>query len=303
MTGLVFLSSCDDNLELENPNQKTTSSFWKTSDDLESGVATIYNTLVDNNNAGYWEIQAMQLKENRTENFVARNDVPDRYAVSYFKNDAGTGVPREIFKALYIGIFRANQVINYAPQIQGIDETKREQLLAEATFLRGLNYFNLVNEFGAVPITTALVESQSDYFKSKSTEAEVWSQVIADFQFAANSALPENYPTALKGRVTKNAAIAFLGKTYLYLKDYAKAEEQFNKLVNNEATNGYGLVDNYAELFDGKHENSKESVFEIQFSRVGGSTIWGGSPAERTRATTMAQECAPGEVGGWNELR
>ena len=60
MTGLVFLSSCDDNLELENPNQKTTSSFWKTSDDLESGVATIYNTLVDNNNAGYWEIQAMQ---------------------------------------------------------------------------------------------------------------------------------------------------------------------------------------------------------------------------------------------------
>jgi tetratricopeptide (TPR) repeat protein len=302
MTGLVFLSSCDDNLELENPNQKTTSSFWKTSDDLESGVATIYNTLVDNNNAGYWEIQAMQLKENRTENFVARNDVPDRYAVSYFKNDAGTGVPREIFKALYIGIFRANQVINYAPQIQGIDETKREQLLAEATFLRGLNYFNLVNEYGAVPITTELVQSQSDYFKSKSTEAEVWSQVIADFQFAANSALPENYPTALKGRVTKNAAIAFLGKTYLYLKDYAKAEEQFNKLVNNEATNGYGLVDNYAELFDGKHENSKESVFEIQFSKVGGATIWGGSPAERTRATTMAQECAPGEVGGWNEL-
>jgi hypothetical protein len=86
------------------------------------------------------------------------------------------------------------------------------------------------------------------------------------------------------------------------MKDWAKAEEQFAKLVNNEVTNGYGLLTNYAELFDGNHENSKESVFEIQFSRVGGATIWGGNPSERTRATTMAQECAPGEVGGWNEL-
>lgn len=302
IAGLVVLSSCDNNLELENPSQLTATSFWKTQDDLESGLATVYNTLVDNNNAGYWEIQAMQLKENRTENFVARNDVQDRYAVSMYKNDAGTNLTGDIFKALYIGIFRANQVIAYAPQIKNIDETKREQLLAEATFLRGLNYFNLVNEYGSVPITTDLVQTQADYFKSKATEAEVWNQVIADFQFAASSKLPENYPTTLKGRVTKNAAIAFLGKTYLYMKDWAKAEEQFNKLVSNEGANGYGLLDNYAELFDGKHENSKESVFEIQFSKVGGSTIWGGTPAERTRATTMAQECAPGEVGGWNEL-
>ena len=154
IAGLVVLSSCDNNLELENPSQLTTTSFWKTQDDLESGLATVYNTLVDNNNAGYWEIQAMQLKENRTENFVARNDVQDRYAVSMYKNDADTNLTGDIFKALYIGIFRANQVITYAPQIKNIDETKREQLVAEATFLRGLNYFNLVNEYGSVPITT-----------------------------------------------------------------------------------------------------------------------------------------------------
>lgn len=302
IAGLVLVSSCETDLELNNPSKLTTDSFWKTEADLESGLATVYNTFVDNNNAGYWEIQSMQLKENRTENFVARNDVPDRYAVSFYKNDAGTGVPAGIYKALYIGIFRANQVINNAPQITNIDETKRKQLVAEAAFLRGLNYFNLVNEFGAVPIITELPKTQTDYFKSKSAVTEVWAQVIKDFQFAATSPLPENYPESLKGRVTKNAAIAFLGKTYLYMKDWVKAEEQLAKLVTNEATNGYGLLSNYSELFDGVHENSKESVFEIQFSRVGGATIWGGNPSERTRATTMAQECAPGEVSGWNEL-
>ncbi|KIA84850.1 RagB/SusD family nutrient uptake outer membrane protein [Flavobacterium sp. AED] len=302
MGGLVLLSSCSDNLELQNPSKVTTGSFWQTPEDLESGLATVYNVLVDNNNAGYWEIQAMQLKENRTENFVARNDVPGRYAVSSYKNTPSTSETTGMYKAMYIGIFRANQVINYAPQIKNIDETKRAQIVAEATFLRGLNYFNLVNEFGSVPIFTDLVKESADYFKEKSTEEEVWKQIIADFQAAATSPLPEIYPSALKGRVTKNTAIAYLGKSYLYLKDWAKAEEQFSKLVNNESANGFGLLDDYAQLFDGKHENSKESVFEIQFSRQGGATIWGGNPSERTRATTMAQELAPGEVGGWFEL-
>lgn len=300
--GLALFSSCSDNLELQNPSKLTTVSFWQTPEDLESGLATVYNVLVDNNNAGYWEIQAMQLKENRTENFVARNDVPGRYAVSSYKNTPSTSETTGMYKAMYIGIFRANQVINYAPQIKNIDETKRAQIVAEATFLRGLNYFNLVNEFGSVPIFTDLVKESADYFKEKSTEEEVWKQVIADFQAAATSPLPEIYPSALKGRVTKNTAIAYLGKSYLYLKDWAKAEEQFSKLVNNESANGFGLLDDYAQLFDGKHENSKESVFEIQFSRQGGATIWGGNPSERTRATTMAQELAPGEVGGWFEL-
>lgn len=300
--GLALFSSCSDNLELQNPSKVTTGSFWQTPEDLESGLATVYNVLVDNNNAGYWEIQAMQLKENRTENFVARNDVPGRYAVSSYKNTPSTSETTGMYKAMYIGIFRANQVINYAPQIKNIDETKRAQIVAEATFLRGLNYFNLVNEFGSVPIFTDLVKESADYFKEKSTEEEVWKQVIADFQAAATSPLPEIYPSALKGRVTKNTAIAYLGKSYLYLKDWAKAEEQFSKLVNNESANGFGLLDDYAQLFDGKHENSKESVFEIQFSRQGGATIWGGNPSERTRATTMAQELAPGEVGGWFEL-
>ena len=204
MGGLALLSSCSEDLELQNPSKVTTGSFWQTQDDLESGLATVYNVLVDNNNAGYWEIQAMQLKENRTENFVARNDVPGRYAVSSYKNTPSTNETTGMYKAMYIGIFRANQVINYAPQIKNIDETKRAQLVAEATFLRGLNYFNLVNEFGSVPIFTDLVKESSDYFKEKSTEEEVWKQVIADFESAATSPLPEIYPSASKGRITKN---------------------------------------------------------------------------------------------------
>ena len=296
---LVFVS-CSDFLDLDNPNKKTTQSSWKTNEDLESGVAAIYNAFLEEP-AGYWEIQAMQMRECRSENYTTRNDVQGRYAISTFKNTPSTNESTKIFRSLYVGIFRANQVIHYAEEITGTDETKKQQLVAEAKFLRGLNYFILATEYGDVPIVTKLITDQSEYFTSKSSQAEVWNQTVSDFQ-DAKASLPVRYPTNQTGRATKGAAIAFLGKSYLFQEMWDKAEQEFKLLTDNEGEYGYDLLEDYALLFDGMHENSKESVFEIQFSLEGGPDIWTDNPAMKVRSTTMAQECAPGEVGGWFEL-
>jgi len=292
--------SCSDFLDLDNPNKKTTISSWKTLDDLDSGIASIYNAFVEEP-AGYWEIQAMQMKECRTENFITRNDVQGRYAISTYKNTPSTSESSKIFKSLYVGIFRANQVIHYGELMTDVDEAKKKTLLAEAKFLRGLNYFILAIEFGDVPIITTLITSDDQYFSSKSPQADVYNQAIADLQ-EAKASLPVKYPTDQTGRATKGAATAFLGKAYLYMEQWDKAEQEFKLLTDNEAEYGYGLLEDYAHLFDGNHENSKESVFEIQYSLEGGPDIWTSNPAMRVRATTMGQECAPGEVGGWFEL-
>lgn len=301
LLSLLLLASCSDFLDLDNPNKKTTQSYWQTQEDLEAGVAAIYNSLVEEAPSGYWAIEAMQMKECRTENFQTRNDVQGRFAISTFKNTPSTDVSSKIFRSFYIGIFRANQVIHYASQVKNIDENKRNELVAEAKFLRGLNYFHLAIEFGDAPIITKLITDQADYFVEKSPQSEIWKQVIADLG-EAKKYLPVRYPSSQTGRATRGAAIAYLGKAYLYQGKWNEAEQEFKSLVDNEQTYGYGLLDNYAELFDGQHENSKESVFEIQFSLEGGPDIWTGNPAMRTRATTIAQECAPGEVGGWFEL-
>jgi len=300
LLSLYFLVSCSDYLELDNPNKKTTQAFWKTLDELDMGVATIYNALVEEP-AGYWEIQAMQMKEARTENYTTRNDVQGRYAISTFKNTPSTNESTNIFRSLYVGIFRANQVIHYANEMTGVDEDRKQQLVAEAKFLRGLNYSILAIEFGDAPIIVDLITGQNEYFTSKSAQSEVWNQAVSDLQ-DAKASLPVKHPTDRTGRATKGAAIAFLGKAYLYQEMWDKAEREFQLLTENEAEYGYGLLENYAHLFDGAHENSKESVFEIQFSLEGGPDIWTSNPAMKVRATTMAQECAPGEVGGWFEL-
>lgn len=300
LLSLLLLASCSDFLGLDNPNKKTSQSFWQTPEELESGVASVYNALVEEP-SGYWNIEAMQMKECRTENFLSRNDVQGRFAISTFKNTPSTDVSAKIFRSFYIGIFRANQVIHYADQIKNIDEKKKNELVGEAKFLRGFNYFNLAIEFGDVPVITKLISDQSEYFTSKSPQSEVWKQVVSDLE-EAKKYLPISYPSSQIGRVTQGAAIAYLGKAYLYQAQWDKAEQELKSLADNESTYGYGLLDTYADLFDGEHENSKESVFEIQFSLEGGPDIWTSNPAMRTRATTMGQECAPGEIGGWFEL-
>ncbi|GBU06790.1 membrane protein [Bacteroidales bacterium] len=297
---LLLLVSCADFLNLENPNKQTSQSFWHTPEQLESGVASIYNALTEEP-AGYWEIQAQQMKECRTENFSSRNDVQARFAVSTFRNTPSTTISDQIFRSLYVGIFRANQVIHYADQVKNIDEQTKNDLLAEAKFLRALNYFHVAIEFGEAPLVTKLISDKADYFTSKSTQAEIWSQVVLDLE-AAKKDLPIERPSKQTGRATRGAAIAYLGKAYLYQGLFEKAESEFKTIVDNQASYPYGLLEDYASLFDGKNENSKESVFEIQFSLYGGPDIWTSNQSKRTRATTMAQECAPGEVGGWFEL-
>ena len=63
-------------------------------------------------------------------------------------------------------------------------------------------------------------------YKQK-TEAEGWAQVIADFKAAADL-LPTSYDNVTgldagqKGSATKGAALGYLGKAYLFTKDFAK---------------------------------------------------------------------------------
>jgi len=60
-----------------------------------------------------------------------------------------------------------------------------------------------------------------------------------------------------------------LGKVYLTRKDYTDAKATFEDLIS---TNGLTLLTDYAQLFDGQHENNAESLFEIQYSTDANNT-------------------------------
>ncbi|MDR2774571.1 MAG: RagB/SusD family nutrient uptake outer membrane protein [Tannerella sp.] len=294
---LLLIGCSKDFLTLDNPNQTTVVKFWQSAADLEMGIATTYKMLSEEGDGSYYMRTNPQLLEGRTENFTVSTDVIGRYEVGSYVNTISSNNTAQIYRALYRGIYRANQVIHYAPHMEKVDEEIRTIVLGEAKFLRGLYYFHLVNEFGSVPLITQLAETSEDYFVARSPVEDIWRQIMTDWDEAEN-ALPVRWVPEYAGRATKGAAIAFKGRACLYRQEWDRAIVEYEKLVSNEASYGYALMEDYAHLWDGQHRNCKESIFEIQYSR-NQADVWGGRTAT---STVYAQEVASNEAGGWEEI-
>jgi hypothetical protein len=284
-------------LDLDDPNRSTITKFWQSKDDLEKGIAATYKMLNEESDGSYYMRTNPQLAEGKTENYQVSTDVIGRYEIGSYVNTISSNNTAQIFRAQYRGIFRANQVLAYAPEMDQVDEETRNTVTGEAKFLRGLYYFHLVNEFGSVPITTRLVETTEDYFVENSPIEDVWKQIISDWD-AAEAVLPLKWDSEYAGRATKGAVIAFKGRAYLYQKEWNNAIAEYEKLVNNEAQYGYELMEDYAHLWDGQHRNCKESIFEVQYSR-NQADVWGGRTAT---STVYAQEVAHSRAQGWGEI-
>src|SRR5208283_2860405 len=84
-SALLFGACSKSYLDLNSPSEQTTASYWKTAADLNAGVIGIYSFMVDDYNGHYGTVN-WELTECRTENFVERNDVRDRYTISTFIN-------------------------------------------------------------------------------------------------------------------------------------------------------------------------------------------------------------------------
>jgi hypothetical protein len=167
----------------------------------------------------------------------------------------------------YQGIANANYALQYIPQIKNFaDVTVQNRLMGEASFMRALFYFQLVQLYGDIPLRLQNM-SFSDGVK-RSPTADVYKQIITDLKFAAANCWSKS-KNPDPGRASVEAAKALLGKVYLTQHDYQNAKTTLEDLIQ---TGGLTLLPNYADLFDGKHENNAESLFEIQYSTVAGNT-------------------------------
>ncbi len=194
----------------------------------------------------------------------------------------------DVWQGSYQGINRANQALEYIPQLDKADAALRERLVGEVKFLRAFLYFNLVRGWGGVPIvdhvpSPALEEDRAMLLTRKSAE-EVYAFIIQDLEAAA-AVLPSKgaYSGNNVGRATKGAANALLAKVYLYQKNWQKALDHANLVT------GYGLTEDFGDIYKISGENNQESIFEIQ--GTGGP----GEPGIQQYSQTQGARGA----GGW----
>ena len=155
----------------------------------------------------------------------------------------------------YKAIGAATLAIDYVEQAKLTDETLSNRYIAEARYLRALNYFFLVRGWGEVPI-------QAEIATVRKPVEDVYAYIVEDLLFAEKY-LPvaSEYASKNVGRATQGAAQGLLAKVYLYQKDYQKAYDYASLVVNSHE---YDLLPNYIDIFKSQYHNSQESIFEFQ---------------------------------------
>lgn len=180
----------------------------------------------------------------------------------------------DLWQAAYEGVNRANYMFQYKdknPAGETVEFAGKESLFGEVYFLRAYYYFQLVRMFGDVPL---FVDKRLSLSESKtlqrSPKADVYKQIESDLSAAIASLPPVQVQ---KGRITKYAAQALLGKVFLYQNKFSDAAAMLENVINQ---NAFTLEPDYNAIFLSSGENGSESVFEIQYSNTSPYYNWGG---------------------------
>ena len=275
---LLFLNSCNvDKLELTNPNELTSYTFFKTEAQVQQAVNAVYANLQTDGlyqRTLFYSMDFMAFEQLNTSD-------PIYHIFLEYTFNANNIFIAEYWKRCYAGINRANFVINNEEAINKIPEklmsqVKKDKYIGEARFLRALYYFLLVTRFGDVPLVIENQEGKTGLPRSPKTL--VWSQIETDLSFAAEKCLPKNIEE--KGRATSGAAWALLGKAHLFQAneskdqaDYDAAKNAFLHIINDHEN--YALEDRYSNNFEEETEHGPESVFEVEFNpALGTGDLW-----------------------------
>lgn len=292
-------SSCEDFLTVESPDKLTSEKYWRNASDAEKGLAAAYSKLEH-------FIDTWEFAEVRWPVEAYREDMinPGKDAMNYlnwvelskFTYTNGNSQINLYWKSIYRGINYANQVIEKVPAID-MDATYREQILNEAYFLRAYYHMKLLLNWREIVIRDSYIVtvSPSEVGKALSTRDEAWDLIVADLTKATK--LPATLKPDQLGRATSGAANAYLGFALL-TRAYETPERKKNYLDGaltafNNVT-GYSLEPNFLDLFNGKNQNSKESVFELQCTM--------NSADGANYKTQMHKWLASSELTGWDEI-
>ncbi|WP_282122118.1 RagB/SusD family nutrient uptake outer membrane protein [Algibacter mikhailovii] len=265
---LVLAQSCSEYLDEVNPNELSVDTYWKTLDESESNLTSVYGGMLDQ------FVLGTEVDFTRTDMVfpgLGRLNAPNyglynnwyTFGVGPDNRDLG-----DLWDSKYRVVFRANQVIQ---GLQSMSEDLKSQdkwteQMAQARFFRGLMHFFLHATFnnGKIIIRDVIPTNSNEYGKALSSSEEVIAFFREDLEFAYNNLPPQMEP---KSRVDAGVAATVLGTSYLYEGNYSKAAEYFSDIVNNERGDyGYALEQDVTKMFTNAGDFNSESIFEVNYS-------------------------------------
>ncbi len=316
LVGLGTMTSCNDKLDLINPNQQTTSTFGYSVSDLEENIIACYNHI---------RMEGTYARVGYNIDVCRGDEVWNSSQVWYMPfDDLDEPITDEIGQWSWRDWYYTINVCNYVLSKFNDSETSLSDNLAyikgQALFIRGLSYYNLAGYYQ----NPALITDYSSYssieglYASNQEEGDengfaqydrVLDQVEADFA-EAMSLLPTKDLGGewAKGRATKGSAAGYYARTLMMRHKYSEALTVLKNIIGGQYGT-YKLMANYGDNFreGSAYENNDESLFEVQFLDYGTQgtddewTPVNTSP-NATQGHAIESNFGPGDAGGWADL-
>lgn len=159
--------------------------------------------------------------------------------------------------AIYATVNQTNQVIDKVTVLNDGSESERRRIIAEATVIRSLAFFDLARTWGNIPVVKQATSSPTQFDGVKQTKAKDVYRLVVDDVLAIYNDLSE---LSDRVHVTRSAADAFLARVYLYLEQWDKAEQYASKVIDN----GNYTLGTIQDLIDNKE--TAESIWELAYS-------------------------------------
>lgn len=260
--------SCDSFLTEEPKDFISPDLFFNTEQEVESSLLGVYDYL---HNEQIGDFGWLFRGEGGADVAVNRNIL--RYNVyQYYQMES---LPTQVltsWRIHYKAIGDANMVINRTEKTDFNPDFK-DQIIAEASFLRAYYYFQLTLMWGDIPLWTDEVTGDNLSEISslpRSSQQEVYNQIIKDLSFASE-VLPESRVDLELGRITKWAAKGLLAKAYLFNKQWENASKTAQEIIDNSDRE---LLSDFSSIFDAANSWNKETLFVVPFmSDVKGSWL------------------------------
>lgn len=266
--GLSMTACSDDFLEVTSPTDTFIEEYFTTEKSIDESLVAAYAPLhwYDYGSTyNYCPLNFMAdiLADDLYPNGGSNTDQPFIQQMFQY-NSSPVQSPEGLWGDSYSGIKRSNDVIKYLGWVKGMTDEKKKEVEAQARLLRVFYYNVLWKFYGNIPCY--MENLAAPYIYPQSTADEAYEIIIKELEdIIEKAALKDEWDAANKGRVTKPLAYMIYAEMVMNQKDngrYAKALEYMENLINSGK---FGLMTDFAAIWDEKNEWCKESIFEINY--------------------------------------
>lgn len=241
----------------------TTANAYSTESDINAALTGVYADLAPFPGDG-WMYYAgyLVMTTDYTTDMGYSTAAGDPTKLSNFTYDANNRYFSANWTYMYEVISNANFLLSKIDNVT-MDNTKKQQVIAQARFLRALAYRDLTDGWGPVPLITEVIAPDKTVNMPLSSVEDVNKVIIEDCKFAIDN-LPESW-TVSDGlsRATKGAAATLLEQVYLRSHDYTNAKTYADMVLDMLNRGVYQLNPDFKNVWSESNKFDKGFIFCI----------------------------------------